>query len=496
MPSPLLSPPLLKRRRTKIVATLGPASREAATIEALIRAGVNVFRLNLTHGEHIEHRTAFERVAAARERVGLPVAVMADLCGPKVRVGKVADGQMTVTAGDRLTVTVRDVEGGPGLIPVSYKELPADVQPGDRILINDGMVELQVEAVVGEDVACVVQTGGMVGTRKGVNLPGVSLSFETLTEKDRADAHFALDLGVDYLALSFVRRVEDVEELKNLIAAARHVPPVIAKIERPEVLEVIDEVIEASDGLMVARGDLGVELTPEAVPIVQRGLVRQARLRSKPVIVATQMLESMVAHPRPTRAEVSDVSHAVFGGTDAVMLSAETAAGAFPIQAVQMMDRVARQAEGWQWANGAFRALSGDLPGPDGEEGKPGQGGWAFTDALPLRLAVARSMAQLARELRVRAIVVRSRGGRSARVTSSTRPQAPVVALTTDPTVYRRMALLWGVEPRLVSAGDFEQPLPAARREAVELELAGPGDVILLLSGFGKGEPVITVLTV
>jgi pyruvate kinase len=495
MPSPLLQPPLLKRRRTKIVATLGPASREAGTIEALIRAGVNVFRLNLTHGEHIEHRTAYERVVAARERVGVPVAVMADLCGPKIRVGEIAGGQMTVTAGERLTVTVRDLEGGPGLIPVSYKGLPGDLHPGDRLLINDGMIELQVEAVVGEDVACVVVAGGVVGTRKGLNLPGVALSFATLTEKDRADAHFALDLGVDYLALSFVRNAGDVEELKKLIASTGNLTPVIAKIERPEALEVIDEIIGASDGLMVARGDLGVELAPEAVPIVQRALVRRARLRSKPVIVATQMLESMVEHPRPTRAEVSDVSHAVFGGADAVMLSAETAAGAYPVQAVQMMDRVARQAEGWQWANGAFRALSGDLPGPDGEAG-PAERGWVDAHPLPLRLAVARSMAQLARELRVRAIVVRSRGGRSARVTSSTRPQAPVVGLTTDPTVYRRMALLWGVEPRLVSGGDFEQPLPAARREAVELGLAGPDDVILLLSGFGKGEPVITVLTV
>ena len=315
-----------------------------------------------------------------------------------------------------------------------------------------------------------------------MNLPGVAVSSPALTEKDRADALFGIGLGVDYLALSFVRSPADVTDLKTLIARAGAATPVIAKIEKPEAMDCMDEIIAEADGIMVARGDLGVEMPPETVPIVQRELVERCRLAFKPVIVATQMLESMITSPRPTRAEVSDVSTAVFEGADAVMLSAETAAGAHPLRAVQMMDRVARHTEQSQWLDRGFRSLTEhdkDLPVP-----------------LPVRIAVARSTAQLSRDLSVRAVVVRSQRGTSATVVSATRPAAPILALTLDPAVARRMALFWGVVPHLIDADEFGRPEEAARRYVVEMGLAEGGQNILLLSGFGKDEPKVTVLTV
>ncbi len=320
--SKLSSQTPLRRRRTKIVATVGPACRDPAVLEDLLRAGVNVFRLNLSHGDHAGHRANFANIQSAAAAAGAAIAVLADLCGPKIRVGSFAGGSITLKSGQTVTVTTRDVLGEPGLIPSQYPALAEDVRPGDRILLDDGMLELHVDSVAGSDIACTVTAGGVLKDRKGMNLPGVLVSSPALTDKDRDDARFALDLGVDFLALSFVRRPSDVADLKSLIAAAGSTAPVIAKIEKPEALDAIDEILDAADGLMVARGDLGVELAPEAVPIVQHDLIERARRRHKPIIVATQMLESMVEHPRPTRAEVSDVSHAVFAGADAVMLSA------------------------------------------------------------------------------------------------------------------------------------------------------------------------------
>ncbi len=473
---------LLRRRRTKIVATVGPACRERAMLEALLRAGVNVFRLNLSHGDHAAHRANYETIQAAADAVGEPVAVLADLCGPKIRVGRFENGQITLEAGQTVTVTTRNITGGPGLIPSRYTALADDVRPGDRILLDDGMLELHVESIAGSEIRCLVNIGGILKDRKGMNLPGVLVSAPALTDQDREDARFAVALGVDFLALSFVRRPGDVAELKTLITSLGQSTPVIAKIEKPEALDCIDEILDAADGLMVARGDLGVELAPEAVPIVQHDLVRRARRCHKPIIVATQMLESMIEHPRPTRAEVSDVSHAVFAGADAVMLSAETAAGAYPVKAVEMMDRVARQVEGWQWIEGAFRSITED----EGEQ----------SALLPLREAVARSTAQLSRDLQVRAVVVRTQHGTTAEVVAATRPAAPILALTMDPRVYRRLNLLWGVIPRLIDQSAFEHPQGIARQHACELNLAETGQTILLLAGFGSGEPMITVLPV
>ncbi|HXG12482.1 MAG TPA: pyruvate kinase [Gemmataceae bacterium] len=474
---------LLKRRRTKIIATLGPASDEPAVIERLIGAGVNVFRLNLSHGDHASHRAAYERVRAAADKLGEPVAVLGDLCGPKIRVGQFAGGKVVLEEGSRVTVTTRDVIGGPGLIPSQYEALADDVYPGDHILLDDGLLELEVEDIQGTEVGCRVVQGGVLKDRKGMNLPGVNLSTPSLTAKDKEDAYFLLDLGVDFLALSFVRRAADMEELRAMIKAVGRDTHIIAKIELPQALEAIEEILDVSDGIMVARGDLGVELPPETVPIAQRQLVARARAKAKPAIVATQMLESMIERARPTRAEVSDVSSAVFSGADAVMLSAETASGAYPVQAVEMMDRVARQVEGCLWTEGAFGAFADQREGP-----------------LPLSEAVARATAQLSRDLRVRTIVVFSRTGTTAGMMAAARPGAPLLAVTSDPATCRRMNLLWGVVPVLAGPGDLDHPAATARRLAKEFGLAVEGQYLLTVAGFStepaENAPSVTVLAV
>jgi len=472
-------------RRTRIVATVGPASREPEKLEALLEAGVNVFRLNMSHGTHEQHREVIGRVRGISARLGRHVTLLGDLCGPKIRVGHFAGGEMTLVSGQKVTVTTRDVPGGDGLIPSQYAALANDVRAGNRILLDDGLLELRVERVEGTEVGCVVVHGGRLKDKKGMNLPGVPLSTPALTQKDRQDARFLLAEGVDWLALSFVRRPADIADLRKEIESAGQSTPIIAKIEKPEAVEALAGILEAADGVMVARGDLGVEMPLENVPIIQADLVEQARHAAKPVIVATQMLESMVTQPRPTRAEASDVSTAVMSGADAVMLSAETASGSFPLEAVKTMDRIARKVEAWQSLETHFQQSERD------------QDSHAAADRdLPLRLrrAVAKSTAQLCKDLRVRAVLVRSKGGTSAAQVSSYRPSAPIVALTTDARVARRMNLLWGVIPRVITAEEFEKPKTTARQQADALGLVEPGQQLLLLSGLGKQEPSLTAL--
>jgi pyruvate kinase len=463
---------LLKRRRTKIVATLGPASSDLDVLDRMIRAGVNVFRLNMAHGDHAIHQIACERVRATAAQIGEPVALLADLGGPKIRVGRFAEGQINLAPAAKVTVTTRDVLGGPGLIPSQYEGLVDDVYPGDHILLDDGKIELQVEEVAGTDILCTVLDGGVLKDRKGMNLPGVNVSAPSLTDKDCEDARFVMGLGVDFLAMSFVRQAADVVKLKNLIAEAGQSTHVIAKIEMPQALEDIEEILAVSDGIMVARGDLGVELPRETVPVAQRRLLARARAAGLPAIVATQMLESMIDNPRPTRAEVSDVSTAVFGEADAVMLSAETASGQYPLAAVEMMDRVVRQVEGCLWDEGAFESRLRDTH----DRQLP----------LPLHDAVARAIGQLSRDLRVRAIVVTSASGQTAQVVAAARPAAPVLALAGDRAVCRRMNLLWGVVPVYINAGDHPHSL--ARRLARDFNLAAENEYVLAVAGLG-GNP-------
>jgi pyruvate kinase len=476
---------LLKRRRTKIVATVGPASANAAVLAELIQAGVNVFRLNMSHGDHAGHRKAYALIREAASKAAVEVGVLADLCGPKIRCGLFEGGRAELQTGSTVTVTTRDVPGHAQLIPSQYQGIVRDVQPGSRILLDDGNLELRVEKV-GTELLCTVVQGGVLKDRKGINLPDSNVSAPSLTDKDRADALFALALPVDFLALSFVRRASDIRELRDLIDAnSGSGIAIIAKIEKPQALEEIEGILDAADGVMVARGDLGVEMPAETVPVIQSELIELARSHHKPVIVATQMLESMIANPRPTRAEVSDVSTAVMAGTDAVMLSAETASGAFPVNAVKTIDRVVRQAEAYLWKHGAFRFVSHQ---PKVEP------------PLELSDAVARAAAQLSRDLRVRAIFVMSRTGLTARIVSTSRPAAPVIAVSPDERTSRVMQLLWGVVPSAASPEAWANPEELARRLVQQYGLGENGGHILRVSGFHlDGDlniPTISVLRV
>ena len=476
-------PQLLKRRRTKIVVTLGPSSSDEVTIDHLIRRGVDVFRLNMSHGDQATHHGSFTRVRAAAARLAKPVGVLADLCGPKIRVGNFTDGAISLMAGSRVTITTRDVLGRPGLIPSQYEGLADDVRPGDHVLMDDGFMDLKVENVDGTEITCIVVHGGTLKDRKGMNLPGVNVSAPSLTPKDRKDVEFSLKLGVDFLALSFVRKAADVAELKQLVAAAQSPAQVLAKIETVQALDQLDAILEASDGIMVARGDLGVELPLEEVPLLQRKLVTRARAAGKPILIATQMLESMIEQARPTRAEATDVAWAVLSGADAVMLSAETATGAHPLLAVEILDRIARKVESHQWLEGAFGAVV------EPAEASP---------PLPLHVAVARATGQLSRDLRVRMVVVPSRSGVTARMMAAARPAAPIVAVSSDAGVCRRLSLLWGVVPHVAEAADLAHLPDLARRAARDLGLAAHGEFLLLVYGFGADgsevAPVITAL--
>jgi pyruvate kinase len=478
--------PPLKMRRTKIVATLGPASNAAPTLAALVDAGADVFRLNMSHGSHEQHAETYALARAAAVGARRSIAILADLCGPKIRVGQLRDGAVNLEEGERVVVTTRELLGEPGLIPCGYQALASDVAPGSRILMDDGMLELLVEGVDGADIGCQVIRGGLLRERKGINLPNVRVSAPSLTDKDRADAHFALDLGVDFLALSFVREAQDIRDLRQLINEHGSKVNIIAKIERPEALDNIDGIIQEADAIMVARGDLGVELPPEEVPLIQELLIARAHLFNKPVIVATQMLESMVQHSLPTRAEVSDVSRAVRHGVDAVMLSAETAAGRYPVQAVRMMNRITRQTEAHMAAKGRYghigRVEDKELP-------------------LPAAMAAARAVSLLSRDLRIKAVVVLSQTGVTAAIVSATRPAAPVLAVSWEDDAVSRMNLMWGVMPQLAPARCFEAPEELARRLVLETQLAAPGDHVLLARGFRSlnedvSTPSIAVLTI
>ncbi|MCB1644180.1 MAG: pyruvate kinase [Pseudomonadales bacterium] len=474
---------LLKNRRTKIVATIGPASADESTLSRLIHAGVNIFRLNMSHGSQQQHTEAFDNIRRVADTIGRPVGVLADLCGPKIRTGKFPPGGITLRAGDDVLVTTRNVPGSEGVIHSQYAALAADVKPGDRILLADGLFELAVQTVAAEDVHCRVIQGGQLTDNKGINLPGVDVSAPSMTEKDIEDARFARELGVDYIALSFVRRAADIEALRNLLGTDPAAPRIIAKIEKPEALFNAEEILAATDAIMIARGDLGVELPPEEVPVAQAELVRLARTQGKPVIVATQMLESMISNSRPTRAEVTDVAHAVNSGVDAIMLSGETAVGAFPVEAVDIMDRVARQTEAHQWREGVY----GKLPGID-------------VRPLPVWNVIANATAHMSKDLMVHGVMVISRSGMSAATVSAARPAAPIVAITNEPYVLRRMALFWGVIPLLQDEAGRANPNELARRVARELNLAEQGEYVLLVRGFHDeadlNSPSITVITV
>jgi pyruvate kinase len=452
-------------RRTKIVATIGPASREPRVLERLVLAGANALRLNFSHGTHEEHATVVRTAREIGSRLERPLALLQDLSGPKIRTGRVARGKIELRDGARLAITTDEsVEGTAELISTTYDALPLDVGEGDRILLDDGNLELKVLATSPARVECAVVDGGPLRSHKGMNLPGVRLSTPALTDKDRQDLAFGLEQGVDYAALSFVREAADIEEIKALMRSLGREVPVIAKIEKPEAVENLAAILEIADGVMVARGDLGVEIGTEEVPTVQKKIIAAANAAGRVVITATQMLESMIDNPRPTRAEASDVANAILDGTDAVMLSGESAVGRFPVQTVETMARIADYTEEHATTRTTERTCRGR--------------GTAITRSL------ARVAASVANELGCKIIMALTESGVTAQLTSGFRPRVPVVAVTGDEAVCRRLALWWGVLPvrrQEAESGDELQAKAEARLKA--LGLAGEGDTVLILSG-------------
>jgi pyruvate kinase len=442
-------------RHTKIVATLGPATADDTTLDALLAAGVDVVRLNFSHGTHETHRATFARARAAAARVGRHVAILQDLSGPKIRTGRLEGGQpLVLQAGDRLVITTGESVGTAGRVSTTYAPLARSVQGGDRLLLDDGRIELTVEGTDGVSITTRVVTGGPLGEHKGINAPHVALPSGALTEKDASDLAFGLGLGVDLVALSFVQSAADLQAARTL-AVQHGVPdiPLVAKLERPEAIARLDEILDQADAVMVARGDLGLEVPFASVPRVQKDVVRTANLRGVPAIVATQVLESMREAPRPTRAEVSDAAGAVDMGAAAIMLAGETAAGKYPVRAVETLDAIIRDAE----ADGIRR------PGPVPR--LRGEGPWDHASGL------ADAAIGLAARAHAGAIVAVTREGRTARMLASGRPTAPIYAATDRPEVARRLALWWGVVPLVVSLdGDVDQ---VAARVVDELRTIG-----------------------
>jgi len=435
-------------RRAKIVATLGPATDAEGMLEWLLLAGVDVVRLNFSHGTHAEHAERIRRVRTASERLGQPVAIMQDLQGPKIRTGSLVGGKaVELRPGAELCITTRPVEGTAERVSTTYEALPRDCRPGDSLLINDGRMRLTVLESSADEVRAQVVDGGPLGEHKGINLPGVAVSAPALTEKDKEDLAFGLAQGVDYAALSFVREAADLRLARTFMERCGATVPLIAKIEKPQAIAQLDAIIAASDGVMVARGDLGVELPAERVPPLQKMIIRKANRRGIPVITATQMLESMISEPTPTRAEASDVANAIWDGTDAVMLSAETAAGAFPVEVVEMMHRIVVQAEA---------AAAGREEVEDGHR---------MSDSR----AISHAARSLAENLNVAAIVAFTRTGRAAQLLSRDRPRVPIYAFSPNPASYRRLALWWGVTPIMGTVTAHREP-PIEEMEAILLE--------------------------
>jgi pyruvate kinase len=448
-------------RRTKIVATLGPSTATRDRITALLEAGVNVIRINASHGSPDARAEWMAIARESAEHLDVPVAVLVDLQGPRIRVGRL-DRPRALVPGETLVFAPEDVARGDEL-PMTYEALASDVRPGARILLNDGLLAVEVTQVAPPRVEARVVDGGELTSHKGMNLPGVHVSAPALTDKDREDVAHALRHGADYLALSFVRRAEDLAELRAIVPASVRL---VAKIEKAAALEDLDRILQASDGVMVARGDLGVELPFEQVPLVQKRLIREANRHGRPVITATQMLESMVRNPRPTRAEASDVANAILDGTDAVMLSAETAAGDHPVEAVAAMDRIIREME---------------RSAPGREERRVDR---MAAGPVTVEDAIALGTHAVARMLRTPLVVTLTKGGFTARRVAATRPAVPILAVTTEPRTYRQLALVWGIVPVLVDrVPGYDAMLGVVRDLILRRGYARAGDRIVMTAG-------------
>lgn len=456
-------------RRTKIVATIGPSSQSEDVLKRMIEAGMDVARLNFSHGTHAEHEQNFRTIRKLSDELGKPVGIIGDLQGPKIRTGELAGEPLSLRGGGTLIITTRKVKGVGTTISTTYAQLHRDVKAGDRILLDDGSIEAQVSKVTGRDIHCRVIDGGELGAHKGINLPGVHISEPSLTRKDKEDVRFAAGLGVDYLAMSFVRRPDDIKRLKRMLKELGADIPVIAKIEKPEALENIVAIVAGADGIMVARGDLGVEMPPEKVPQIQKDLIAQCIEAGKPVITATQMLESMITSARPTRAEASDVANAIYDGTGAVMLSGETAVGHYPVQAVRMMARIADEA--------------------DTHVGKKREK--VFRHAGPIDSfedAIGQATETTSRHLPTRLIVCFTSSGFTAQQVSSYRPKVTIVAATHNREVLPRMSLYWGVQPICIKRVEtVDAMITRVERELLDRRMARKGDTIIITAGYPLG---------
>ena len=451
------------KRRTKIVATIGPATQSEEIITDLIKAGVTTFRLNFSHGDHKDHQERIKTIRKVSKKLDLDIGILQDLQGPKIRLGRFKDGPVKVKKGDKFLLTSNEVECTKSIANVTYNKLAQEVTSGKRILLDDGKIEMIVEKV---DVAnnlleCKVTVGGVLSNNKGVNFPDVQLSVKALTDKDIEDLEFGLTAGVDWIALSFVRNPSDINEIKNLINKNGHSIPVVAKIEKFEAIDQIDSILPLCDGVMVARGDLGVEMPAEEVPLLQKELIRKANTLGIPIITATQMLDSMASNPRPTRAEVSDVANAILDGTDAVMLSNETAVGDFPVEAVETMATIARRIE----RDYPLKAIESHLP-----------------STIPN--AISAAVSNIARQLDAGAIIPLTKSGSTARNVSKFRPPTPILATTTERSVARRLQLVWGVTPLLVKNDDrTAKTFSIAMQIAQEIGILKQGDLVVQTAG-------------
>ncbi len=453
-------------RRAKIICTIGPACNTEAMMRELLRLGMDIARLNFSHGTHEDHARNINRLRRAAAREGRTVCILQDLQGPKIRTGKLENHEpVLLKTGSVVTITPQDVPGNATRISTTFPDLAREIASGARILLSDGLIELRVLGTRAKDVLCDVLNGGLLGEHKGINLPGVALSIPALTEKDRTDLEFGLEYGVNAVALSFVRTAADVRMVKQIIATHGSDIPVIAKLEKPQAIDHLEEILEAADGVMVARGDLGVEMAPEKVPVIQKHVIRRAAAWRRPVITATQMLESMIENPRPTRAETSDVANAIFDGTDAVMLSAETASGQYPRESVSIMARIVVEAECNMGDVVQFRRRRDHR-------------------SLSVAETICESIAHSAEDLPMGAIAIFTETGNTARMISKYRPKAPIYAFTHLAPVVQRMNLYWGVHPvRCPQARSAEQMVTMAEQDLVKRGVLHAGDVLGVVAG-------------
>lgn len=460
-------------KRTKIVCTIGPASESEDKLKELMEMGMNVCRLNFSHGDHSEHLQRIQNIKKVREKLGNYTAIMLDTKGPEIRIGTFKDGMVvSLKSGDKFTLTTRDIVGDQSIVSVSYKDLPKDLVPGNRVLIDDGLVEFVVDSIEDTEIHTTVVNYGDIKDRKGLNAPSIKINLPALTEKDINDIKFGVENGIDFIAASFIRKADDVLAIRKVLeeCGGEHVH-IISKIESEEGVENLDEIIEVSDGIMVARGDLGVEVSNERVPLVQKEIIRKCNLLGKPVITATQMLDSMIRNPRPTRAEVNDVANAILDGSDAIMLSGETAAGKYPVEAVETMKRIALHIES----------------SIDYKKAVESRKEWIESDPTN---AISNSVSRIAEQLNANAIVAATTSGGTARSISKFRPETQIIATTHIPEVARKLSLVWGVYPILTKRVELtDQLIDNSISEALKNKFINEGDLIVLSAGIPVATP-------